>query len=69
MIRLRFLIKYYMLSFLLIDSLSGFIRIYLGISNPLFNVGYWEILSCSKTTTDSDPAGFSFLERVMGMPD
>ena len=41
MIRLRFLIKYYMLSFLLIDSLSGFIRIYLGISNPLFNVGYW----------------------------
>ena len=30
-----------MLSFLLIDSISGFIRIYLGITNPLFNVGYW----------------------------
>ncbi len=41
MLRLRFLIKYYMLSFLFIDSLSGFVRIYLGISNPLFNIGYW----------------------------
>ena len=30
-----------MLSFLLIDSISGFVRIYLGITNPLFNIGYW----------------------------
>ena len=30
-----------MLSFLLIDALSGFIRVYLGITNPIFNVGYW----------------------------
>ena len=30
-----------MLSFLLIDALSGFIRVYLGISNPIFNIGYW----------------------------
>ena len=41
MLHLRFLIKYYMLSFLFIDSLSGFVRIYLGIENPLFNIGYW----------------------------
>ena len=30
-----------MLSFLLIDSVSGFVRIYLGITNPIFNIGYW----------------------------
>ena len=41
MIRLHTIVKYYMLSFLFIDTLSGFIRIYLGISNPLFNIGYW----------------------------
>ena len=29
------------MSFLLIDALSGFIRIYLGITNPVFNIGYW----------------------------
>ena len=41
MLNLQFIIKYYMLTFLLIDSISGFVRIYLGISNPLFNIGYW----------------------------
>ena len=41
MFALPVVIKYYMLSFLLIDSISGFVRIYLGISNPIFNVGYW----------------------------
>ena len=25
----------------MVDSLSGFIRIYIGIENPLFNIGYW----------------------------
>ncbi len=41
MLKLQILIKYYMLSFLLIDSISGFLRIYLSITNPLFNIGYW----------------------------
>ena len=41
MLKLQILIKYYMLSFLLIDSMSGFVRIYLSITNPLFNIGYW----------------------------
>ena len=41
MIKLHIIIRYYMLSFLLIDSISGFVRIYLGITNPLFNIGYW----------------------------
>ena len=41
MLKLQILIKYYMLSFLLIDSISGFVRIYLSITNPLFNIGYW----------------------------
>ena len=41
MLALPVIIKYYMLSFLLIDSISGFVRIYLGISNPIFNIGYW----------------------------
>ena len=41
MLKLQILIKYYMLSFLLIDSISGFMRIYLSITNPLFNIGYW----------------------------
>ena len=41
MLALPVIIKYYMLSFLLIDSISGFVRIYLEISNPIFNVGYW----------------------------
>ena len=41
MLNINFIIKYYLYAFLLIDSLSGFIRIYLGLSNPLFNIGYW----------------------------
>jgi len=41
MLKLSIVIKYYLLSFLLIDSISGFVRIYLGISNPIFNIGYW----------------------------
>ncbi len=41
MLKLSVIIKYYLLTFLLIDAFSGFIRIYLGISNPLFNIGYW----------------------------
>ena len=41
MIRLSAIIKYYLYFFLLIDAFSGFIRIYSGITNPLFNIGYW----------------------------
>tara|TARA_Y100000992_G_scaffold300343_1_gene268818 strand:- start:628 stop:1875 length:1248 start_codon:yes stop_codon:yes gene_type:complete len=41
MLKLPVIIKYYMLSFLLIDSVSGFVRIYLGVTNPIFNIGYW----------------------------
>ena len=41
MLKLSIVIKYYLFSFLLIDSISGFVRIYLGISNPIFNIGYW----------------------------
>jgi len=41
MLNISVIIKYYLLSFLLIDAFSGFIRIYLGISNPLFNIGFW----------------------------
>ncbi len=41
MIKLQMIIKYYMLSFLLIDAFSGFIRVYLEITNPIFNIGYW----------------------------
>ncbi len=41
MIRLSIIIKYYLYSFLLLDALSGFMRIYSGITNPLFNIGYW----------------------------
>ena len=41
MLALPVIIKFYMLSFLLIDSISGFIRIYLEITNPIFNIGYW----------------------------
>ncbi len=41
MLTLPIIIKYYMLSFLLIDSISGFVRIYLGVTNPIFNIGYW----------------------------
>ena len=41
MIKLQLVIKYYLFSFLIVDSLSGFIRIYLGIDNVFFNVGYW----------------------------
>ena len=41
MIRLSVIIKYYLYFFLLIDAFSGFIRIYSGITNPLFNIGYW----------------------------
>ena len=41
MIRLSAVIKYYLYFFLLIDAFSGFIRIYSGITNPIFNIGYW----------------------------
>ncbi len=41
MLALPLIIRYYMYSFLLIDSISGFIRIYLDITNPVFNIGYW----------------------------
>jgi len=41
MIRLSTIIKYYLYFFLLIDAFSGFIRIYSGITNPIFNIGYW----------------------------
>ena len=41
MIRLQVIIKYYLLMFLLIDTISGFIRVYLGITDPIFNIGYW----------------------------
>ena len=41
MIRLSAIIKYYLYFFLLIDAFSGFIRIYSGITNPIFNIGYW----------------------------
>ena len=42
MIRLSAIIKYYLyFFFLLIDAFSGFIRIYSGITNPIFNIGYW----------------------------
>lgn len=30
-----------MFSFLFIDAISGFVRVYLGLTNPLFNIGYW----------------------------
>ncbi len=41
MIRLSVIITYYLYFFLLIDAFSGFIRIYSGITNPIFNIGYW----------------------------
>lgn len=41
MLNLKIVIKYYLFLFLLIDSISGFVRMYLGISNPIFNIGYW----------------------------
>ena len=41
MIKLNVIIKYYLYSFLLIDAVSGFIRIYSGITNPIFNIGFW----------------------------
>jgi hypothetical protein len=41
MFSLRVIIKYYMFSFLFIDAVSGFIRVYLGLTNPIFNIGYW----------------------------
>jgi len=41
MFSLRVIIKYYMFSFLFIDAISGFIRVYLGLTNPIFNIGYW----------------------------
>ena len=41
MIKLNIIIKYYLFLFLLVDATSGFIRVYSGISNPIFNVGYW----------------------------
>ncbi len=41
MLNLKIVIKYYLFLFLLIDSISGFVRVYLGISNPIFNIGYW----------------------------
>ena len=30
-----------MFSFLFIDAISGFVRVYIGLTNPLFNIGYW----------------------------
>ena len=41
MIRLSAIIRYYLYFFLLIDAFSGFTRIYSGITNPIFNIGYW----------------------------
>ena len=41
MIKISNIIKYYLFWFLLIDAISGFTRIYLGITNPLFNIGFW----------------------------
>ena len=41
MLNLKIVIKYYLFLFLLVDSISGFVRVYLGISNPIFNIGYW----------------------------
>ena len=41
MIKLSVIIKYYLYFFLLIDAFSGFIRIYSGVTNPIFNIGYW----------------------------
>ncbi len=41
MLNLNFLIKHYLYLFLFIDAISGFIRVYIGITNPLFNIGYW----------------------------
>ena len=41
MFSLKKITKYYMLSFLFIDAISGFIRVYLGLTNPLFNIGFW----------------------------
>ena len=41
MLKLNILIKYYLYLFLFIDAMSGFIRVYIGITNPIFNVGFW----------------------------
>lgn len=41
MLNLNLLIKHYLYLFLFIDAISGFIRVYIGITNPLFNIGYW----------------------------
>ena len=41
MLKISTIIKYYLIWFLLIDAISGYTRIYLGITNPLFNIGYW----------------------------
>lgn len=41
MLNLNVLIKYYLYSFLLIDAISGFIRVYVGLTNPILNIGYW----------------------------
>ena len=41
MIRLAVIIKYYLLYFLIIDFISGFVRVYIGITSPLANIGYW----------------------------
>ncbi|MBH09914.1 MAG: hypothetical protein CMG74_06070 [Candidatus Marinimicrobia bacterium] len=41
MIRLPVIIRYYLLYFLMIDFISGFTRVYLGIISPLANIGYW----------------------------
>ena len=41
MVRVSKIIRYYLFWFLIIDAISGYTRIYLGITNPLFNIGYW----------------------------
>ena len=41
MLNLNILIKYYLYFFLLIDAFSGFIRVYVGLNNPILNIGYW----------------------------
>ncbi len=41
LIKISKIIRYYLFWFLLIDAISGYTRIYLGITNPLFNIGYW----------------------------
>ena len=41
MLNLNILVRYYLYTFLLIDALSGFIRVYIGLTNPILNIGFW----------------------------